>query len=107
MWSWGKQSSPAVYGSITDGKVRISGTADVDFSPAIEGRGVAPLQGTSGIVFSPLVRGTGTLRKFTGTAYSTSAKRPRIVVDYTEAPPPEFAHIKIGSGSVTLGGNHK
>ena len=70
LWSWGEQSSPAVYGSITDGKVRISGTADVDFSPAIEGRGVAPLQGTSGIVFSPLVRGTGTLRKFTGTAYS-------------------------------------
>ena len=70
LWSWGEQSSPAVYGSITDGKVRISGTADVDFSPAIDGRGVAPLQGTSGIVFSPSIVGVGTLSKFTGTAYS-------------------------------------
>ena len=44
---------------------------------------------------------------FTAINYSTSAQRPRIVVDYTEAPPPEFANIKIGSGSVTVVGNMK
>ena len=70
LWSWGEQSSPAVYGSITDGKVRISGTADVDYSPAPKGRGILPLLGTSGIIFSPLVRGIGSFKKFTGTAYS-------------------------------------
>ena len=73
LWSWGEQSSPAVYGYIVDGKVRsltVLGTADVDYSPAPKGRGILPLLGTSGIVFSPLVRGTGSLRKFTGTAYS-------------------------------------
>ena len=73
LWSWGEQSSPAVYGYIVDGKVRglaVLGTADVDYSPAPKGRGILPLHGTSGIGFSPLVRGTGSLRKFTGTAYS-------------------------------------
>ena len=42
--SFGKQTSPAVYGTITDGKVKLSGTADVDYSPAIDGRGILPLQ---------------------------------------------------------------
>ena len=44
---------------------------------------------------------------FTGIAYSTSAQRPRMVVDYTEGAPPEHANIKNGSGSVTIVGNMK
>ena len=42
--AFGRQSSPAVYGAITDGKVRsLQGTADVDYSPASYGRGILPL----------------------------------------------------------------
>lgn len=51
---------------------------------------------------------SGTNRSgFNGKNFSTTAQRPRIVVDYTEAPPPELTNIKIGSGSVTIGGNLK
>ena len=66
--SFGRQTSPAIYGWITDGKVRIQGTADVDFAPAYKGRGFLPLQGNSGIVFTPNWNGSGTLRKFSGSA---------------------------------------
>jgi len=68
--SFGKQTSPAVYGAITDGKVRLSGTADVDYSPAIDGRGILPLQGNSIIGIAAAIDGSGSFRKFTGAAYS-------------------------------------
>jgi len=71
--SFGRQTSPAIYGWITDGKVRsltVHGTADVDFAPAYKGRGFLPLQGNSGIVFTPNWNGSGTLRKFSGSAES-------------------------------------
>jgi len=71
--SFGRQTSPAVYGWITDGKVRsftVHGTADVDYSPAIDGRGILPLQGNGGIVFVPNWNGSGTLRKLSGSSES-------------------------------------
>ena len=68
--SFGRQTSPAVYGIITDGKVRLSGTADVDYSPAIDGRGILPLQGNSIIGIAAAITGSGSFRKFTGTSYS-------------------------------------
>ena len=68
--SFGRQTSPAVYGWITDGKVRIQGAADVDFSPALSGRGILPLQGNGHIVFTPNWNGSGILRKFSGSAES-------------------------------------
>ncbi len=68
--SFGKQTSPAVYGTITDGKVRLSGTADVDYSPAIDGRGILPLQGNSVIGIAAAIEGFGSLRKFSGSSES-------------------------------------
>ena len=71
--SFGRQTSPAVYGWITDGKVRsftVHGTADVDFSPATSGRGILPLRGNSKIGIAAGILGTGTFRKFSGSANS-------------------------------------
>ncbi len=69
--SFGRQTSPAVYGIIIDGKVKgLSGTADVDYSPASYGRGILPLQGTSVIGIGAALIGSGSLKKFTGTSES-------------------------------------
>ena len=69
--SFGRQTSPAVYGIIIDGKVKgLSGTADVDYSPASYGRGILPLQGTSLIGIGAALIGSGSLKKFTGTSES-------------------------------------
>ena len=51
-FTFGRQTSPAVYGYITDGKVRCSGTADAAFSPATESRGGLSLRGNTGIGIS-------------------------------------------------------
>ena len=60
--SFGRQTSPAVYGIITDGQVKgLSGTADVYYSPAFDGRGILPLQGNSGIGIGIGIFGSGTL----------------------------------------------
>mgnify|MGYP003308852781 CR=1 FL=1 len=45
--SFGRQVSPAVWGAIADGKVRIFGAADVAFSTARGGGGFTPLSGTA------------------------------------------------------------
>ncbi len=68
--SFGRQTSPAIYGWITDGKVRLSGTADVDFSPALSGRGILPLRGDATIGIAAGITGSGSLKKFLGSAES-------------------------------------
>jgi hypothetical protein len=68
--SFGKQTSPAVYGIITDGKVKLSGAADVDYSPATYGRGILPLQGTLTIEFASAIAGGGNLSTLSGAAIS-------------------------------------
>ncbi len=68
--AFGRQTSPAIYGSITDGKVRVSGIADIEFSPAPKGRGVLPLRGSGGIAFVPNWNGSGLFKKFQGSAES-------------------------------------
>ena len=68
--SFGKQTSPAVYGIITDGKVKLSGAADVNYSPASDGRGILPLQGTLTIEFAAAIAGSGHLSTLSGAAIS-------------------------------------
>ena len=69
--SFGRQTSPAVYGIIIDGKVKgLSGTADVDYSPATYGRGILPLQGNSIIGIGASLIGSGSFKKFTGASES-------------------------------------
>ena len=73
--SFGRQSSPAVYGWITDGKVRsftVHGTADVNYSPASESRGILPLRGNGGIAFVPNWNGSGNINALSGTAESVA-----------------------------------
>ena len=68
--SFGKQTSPAVYGIITDGKVKLSGAADVNYSPASDGRGILPLQGTLTIEFAAAIAGSGRFTTLSGAAIS-------------------------------------
>ena len=70
--SFGKQTSPAVYGIITDGKVRLSGTADVNYSPAPESRGILPLQGDAYVLITADITGSGNLNALSGTAESVA-----------------------------------
>ena len=70
--SFGKQTSPAVYGIITDGKVRLSGTADVNYSPAPESRGILPLQGDVYVLITADITGSGNLNALSGTAESVA-----------------------------------
>ena len=71
-FTFGRQTSPAVYGYITDGKVRCSGTADAAFSPATESRGGLSLRGntTVGIGIGNIIFG----KIFSGgiTSYATT-----------------------------------
>ena len=68
--SFGKQTSPAVYGTITDGKVKLSGAADVTYSPAPESRGILPLRGTLSIEFAAAISGSGHFGTLSGAAIS-------------------------------------
>ena len=70
---FGNEKSPAIYGWITDGKVRsitVLGTADVNYSPAPKGRGILPLRGISTESFGLEFSGSGSLKKFSGVAES-------------------------------------
>ena len=51
-FTFGKQTAPARYGYISDGKVRCSGTADSAFSPATESRGGLSLRGNTAVGIS-------------------------------------------------------
>ena len=71
--SFSRQVSPSVYGWITDGKVRsftVHGTADVDYSPAMDSRGILLLRGTSTESFCLEYSGSGLFKKFSGAAES-------------------------------------
>jgi len=70
--AFGRQSSPAVYGIITDGKVRLSGTADVNYSPAPESRGILPLQGDAYVLITADITGSGNINTLSGTAESVA-----------------------------------
>ena len=70
--SWGRQVSPSVWGYIVDGKVRLSGTADVDFSASTGGGGFSRLQGFSITGFTVSHYGDGSLKKFAGAAESAT-----------------------------------
>ena len=76
---FGRQTSPAIYGYITDGKVkhlptlfRVQGTADVDFSATTGGGGFSRLQGFSKTGFTVSHIGDGSLRKFGGRSESVT-----------------------------------
>ena len=70
--SFGKQTSPAIYGAITDGKVKLSGAADVNYSPSKFGRGILPLQGDAYVLISPANAGSGNINKLSGAAESVT-----------------------------------
>ena len=77
--SFGSQSSPAIYGWITDGKVkhlptlfRVQGSADAAFSITRAGGGLTPLSGTATIGITAGYVGDGSLRKFGGLAESAT-----------------------------------
>ena len=76
---FGRQSSPAIYSWITDGKVkhlptlfRVHGTADVAFTTSGAGGGFTPLTGTAQIGITAVAIGDGNLRKFGGSAESAT-----------------------------------
>ena len=100
--SFGNQSSPAIYGAITDGKVRLSGTADVDYSPAIDGRGILPLQGDSVIGFAAGITGSGTLKKFTGTSESITVNpdEKQMLFSFLGVVIEKDVNVYNGSGSI-------
>ena len=100
--SFGNQSSPAIYGSITDGKVRLSGTADVDYSPAIDGRGILPLQGDSVVGFAAGITGSGTLKKFTGTSESITVNpdEKQMLFSFLGVVIEKDVNVYNGSGSI-------
>ena len=100
--SFGKQTSPAVYGTITDGKVRLSGTADVDYSPAIDGRGILPLQGNSIIGIAAAIEGFGSLRKFSGSSESLTVNpdERQMLFSFTGERIEKTTNIHIGSGRI-------
>ena len=64
--SFGRQVSPAVWGAIADGKVRIFGSADAKFTTTKLGGGFTPLSGTAIIGIGAVVIGDGSLKKFSG-----------------------------------------
>ncbi len=71
--SWGRQTSPAIYGYIVDGKVKgLSGIADASFTTNRLGGGLTPLGGTAIIGITVHVHGDGNLRKFGGSAESAT-----------------------------------
>ena len=77
--SFGKQTSPAIYGWITDGKVkhlptlfRVQGSADASFTTTGAGGGLTPLSGTAIIGITAVTIGDGNLRKFGGSAESAT-----------------------------------
>ena len=77
--SFGSQTSPAIYGWITDGKVkhlptlfRVQGSADAAFSITRAGGGLTPLSGTATIGITAGYVGDGSLRKFGGLAESAT-----------------------------------
>ena len=77
--SFGNQSSPAIYGWITDGKVkhlptlfRVQGSADASFTTTGAGGGLTPLSGTAIIGITAGYIGDGNLRKFGGLAESAT-----------------------------------
>ena len=100
--SFGRQTSPAVYGYITDGKVRLSGTADVDYSPATDGRGILPLQGDSVIGFAAGITGSGTLKKFTGTSESITVNpdEKQMLFSFLGVVIEKDVNVYNGSGSI-------
>ncbi len=67
---FGRQTSPAIYGYIADGKVRCTGTADVSFTTSDAGGGLTPLRGSATIGITAICVGDGHLRKFGGSAES-------------------------------------
>jgi len=70
--SFGRQVSPAVWGAIADGKVRIFGSADASFTTSGAGGGLTPLSGTAIIGIGIGVIGEGSLKKFSGAAESAT-----------------------------------
>ncbi len=68
--SFGRQVSPAVWGWITDGKVRITGAADAAFTTSSAGGGLTPLGGSATIGITAVCVGDCHLRKFGGSAES-------------------------------------
>jgi len=63
-FTFGRQTSPTVYGYITDGKVRCSGTADPAFSPVVNGRGGPSVHGDGAIGITAITSGSGNLFTF-------------------------------------------
>ena len=101
--SFGKQTSPAVYGTITDGKVKgLSGTADVDYSPATYGRGILPLQGNSVIGIAAAIEGFGSLRKFSGSSESLTVNpdETQMLFSFTGERIERTSNTHIGSGRI-------
>ena len=71
--SFGRQTSPAVYGYITDGKVRsLQGTADVEFTAVDGGSGFFPLQGSAIIGITADIIGSGRFTTLSGSAESVA-----------------------------------
>ena len=70
--SFGAQDSPAIYGYITDGKVRIFGSADSTFTTTKLGGGLTPLSGTAITNIAPSISGDGSFKKFGGSAESAT-----------------------------------
>jgi len=71
--SFGRQTSPAIYGYIVDGKVKgLSGIADTSFATNLLGGGLTPLSGTAIVGITAHVYGDGNLRKFGGSAESAT-----------------------------------
>ena len=102
--AFGRQSSPAVYGAITDGKVRsLQGTADVDYSPASYGRGILPLQGDSYVIITAVIIGSGNLNTLSGTAESVAFNpdEEQMLFSFTgERSSEKFTNGYIGSGNL-------
>ena len=70
---FGRQTSPAIYGYIVDGKVKgLSGIADVAFSTQDLGGGLTPLSGSALINITAITIGDGSLKKFSGAAESAT-----------------------------------
>jgi len=69
---FGRQVSPAVWGAIADGKVRIFGSADASFTTSGAGGGLTPLSGTATIGITAVIFGDGSLKKFNGAAESAT-----------------------------------
>jgi hypothetical protein len=69
---FGRQVSPAVWGAIADGKVRIFGSADASFTTSRAGGGLTPLSGTATIGIGIGILGDGSLKKFSGAAESAT-----------------------------------